>query len=801
MRLRPLILLTLPLLFASCRTDRYLQPGEQLLVSNTVEVQMADSSEVGHEIHQALSGKNQYMAQRPNQKLLGIPFKLHLYNTTRPGDNSQWANTWRKMGEPPVVYDPNAAARTASQFRTLLRSKGCFLSQVTFDTLQPAPSRVAVTYHVRASTRRKIDEVTFRTPHSDINRLLQQHKDDSYVRVGDWYDQELMAKERERISTLLRSNGYYYAGSSLVQFVVDTTYDPQLCSILVTLHQESDAAPLQVCHIDNIYIYPNSSTSIENTLHRYDTLTIPYQGRRYLTHFNFIHSGKISPSPSVITRSILVRHGMTYQPARTTNTVNSLLGLRNFRLVDINYEESPNSTDTNRLLDVRIRLLNSTRRRLSLSLELTNASGNDNKNISNFITSGNLGIGSTLSYQDYNLFGGAELLSIEGNLLIESPKAVFAFTEHDFYNTFASFETGVGASLDLPAFLLPFASRIQFQRTTPHTIFSLNTDYQYRAISTSQIETNIERIRFSGAFGYSWQHSRFSQHKLFPVNISYTHTLSGDEYYYDLFRRTHDIRFIFQTVNYYLLNTHYEFTYSNQEIGRRKAFNYLHLSVETSGNLIAGIDHFIDRYGHTMSHYDSQSDSLDVDYYQYLRFDSEYKHYFYIGSKSTLVLRALAGLGLPYGHSESMPYEKMFFGGGPSSMRAWMVRQLGPGLSLTSEAEFPYSFGDMQLVFNAEHRFPLVKIFEGAVFTDIGNIWERSDWGLGNSKALPFSQLLQGFAIDAGIGLRANISIITLRLDFAVPLYDPGYRPGNRWISDHWRWNKVAVNFGINYPF
>lgn len=801
MRRTPVLLLfILPILFASCRMDKYLQPGQQLLVTNNIDLQMTDSSEVTGEIRQAMAGSGQYITQRPNTSLLGIPFKLHIYNTTRPGDTSRWANTWRKLGEPPVAYDASQAVRTASQLRTLLRSKGCFLSQVTFDTACRAPGQVEVTYSVRASARRKVDEVAFRTRQADINSLLQQHRAESFIHPGDWYDQDLLSKERERISALLRSNGYYYAGASLVQFVVDTTYDPQLCSILVTL-SSSPSAPLQVYHIDNIFIHPNSSTSIDAATRRHDTLSIPYQGRRYFTNFQFVHDGKISPSPTVITRSILLRHGMTYQPARTSNTVNNILGLRNFKLVDINYEESPNSTDTNRLLDAHIRLLNSSRRKLSLSLELTNASGNDNKNISNFITSGNVGIGSTVSYQNCNLFGGAELFSLEGSLLIESPKDVFSLSNRDFYSTFASFETGVGASLDLPAFLLPFSRRIQWQRTIPHTIVGLSTDYQYRTINTSQLETAIERIRFSGSFGYSWSHSRHAQHKLSPINISYTHTLSGEEYYYDLFRRTKDIRFIFQMVNYYLLNTHYEYTFSNQEIGKRTGFNYLHLSVETAGNLIAGIDRLIAPSGRSMVFSDPDNEALDVDFYQYFRFDSEYKHYFYLGARSTFVLRALAGLGLPYGHSGSMPYEKMFFGGGPTSMRAWMVRQLGPGLSLTSEAEFPYSFGDMQLVFNAEHRFPLIKIFEGALFTDIGNIWDRTDWGLGGKAALPFGQILRGFAIDAGLGLRANISIITLRLDFAVPLYDPGYRQGHRWISDHWRWNKIAVNFGINYPF
>jgi hypothetical protein len=61
--------------------------------------------------------------------------------------------------------------------------------------------------------------------------------------------------------------------------------------------------------------------------------------------------------------------------------------------------------------------------------------------------------------------------------------------------------------------------------------------------------------------------------------------------------------------------------------------------------------------------------------------------------------------------------------------------------------------------------------------------------------------ILQGLAVDAGFGLRAKISVITVRLDLALPFYDPNYEEGKRWFAKHWDWNILALNFGINYPF
>ena len=102
---------------------------------------------------------------------------------------------------------------------------------------------------------------------------------------------------------------------------------------------------------------------------------------------------------------------------------------------------------------------------------------------------------------------------------------------------------------------------------------------------------------------------------------------------------------------------------------------------------------------------------------------------------------------------------------------------------------------------NLEERFPIVGVFEGAVFADIGNIWlmhESSEYPNGEWK---WNRVMKELAVGIGLGLRLNISIITLRLDFAIPLYDPGYPEDSRWRLPHWKFNQIVTNFGIDYPF
>ena len=788
------IILLLPFLLTSCGVGKYLNDGERVLNKSSVEVVMADSTAVPKEVKAATKNADKYITQKSNRRLFGIRNNMRTYCSTSPSDTSWWGNFWRAQGEPPVVYNEQSARRSAQQIATLMRSKGCFKSTVTFDTLPVRKHEVEVRYTIHASPRYKIDEVRFRSMQQDINDLLQRWKEHTHIHVGDYYDQDVLDAERKDIASYLQRRGYYYASASLVHFMIDTTFDPRLLSILVTVRQPEVAdrdgktrrMPLQAYRIDNIYIYPNSNISLQQGARQFDTLIVPYETRLGQTQYQFIHNGPITPSPNSIVRSLYIFSGQTYRPSIVSSTSNGLLDLNNFKVVDIGFEPSPNSTDTTPLLNARIRLLNTAQRRISLSFELTNGSSSSSEN-NNFFTSGNIGLGQNLSYSNSNLFGNAEQLTIEENLLIETPKSVFTDKRSGFYDIFSSFELGGGATLNLPEFLLPFTKNIAWQRNKPHTLINFNIDYLYRNFrlldEAIEIDTTfvLERIRFSSAFGYQWNQGRDKQHKLLPVNISYNHTISGAEYFLYLGIITRDVRYFFPQ-NYLILNTYYEFTYTNQYPGRRTNFDYLSFNVETAGNILYLADKI---FGLPLGRLD------DVDYYQYVRFDSEYKHYFYIGNASTFVFRTLAGIGLAYGHSSSMSYERLFYGGGPTSMRAWQIRRLGPGDDLNWDLDFPLSVGDLQLVVNLEHRFPITGPFEGALFADIGNIW-----AIEQIPDIPTT-----FAIGTGLGLRVNVSFVTIRLDAAFPLLDPGYPKGNRWLFNHFAWNKTVLNFGINYPF
>ncbi|MBK9536339.1 MAG: BamA/TamA family outer membrane protein [Flavobacteriales bacterium] len=119
-----------------------------------------------------------------------------------------------------------------------------------------------------------------------------------------------------------------------------------------------------------------------------------------------------------------------------------------------------------------------------------------------------------------------------------------------------------------------------------------------------------------------------------------------------------------------------------------------------------------------------------IRYAEFVKLDSDLRWRHVIHEKSSLAFRIAAGIGMPYGNLTVLPFESSFFVGGANGLRAWRARSIGPG-SYSAPLLAYDRIGEIRLEGNAEYRFKLIGIIEGALFTDIGNIWElkkiRSD--------------------------------------------------------------------------
>jgi outer membrane protein assembly factor BamA len=201
---------------------------------------------------------------------------------------------------------------------------------------------------------------------------------------------------------------------------------------------------------------------------------------------------------------------------------------------------------------------------------------------------------------------------------------------------------------------------------------------------------------------------------------------------------------------------------------------------------------------------------LGVPFSQFIKAESDFRHYLKLGDDSQLASRIIVGAGFAYGNSEELPFIKQFFIGGTNSLRAFRARSIGPGSydnAANSSSFLADQSGDLKLEFNAEYRAKIYGLVKGALFIDAGNIWLMN-----NNPIKPGAQFSKDFlndiAVGVGAGLRFDFSFLILRTDLAFPIRKPYLPDGQRWVVDQinfgnslWRKENLVFNLAIGYPF
>jgi outer membrane protein assembly factor BamA len=119
-------------------------------------------------------------------------------------------------------------------------------------------------------------------------------------------------------------------------------------------------------------------------------------------------------------------------------------------------------------------------------------------------------------------------------------------------------------------------------------------------------------------------------------------------------------------------------------------------------------------------------------------------------------------------------------------MRGWGYRGLGPG-SYQHGEDTLYT-GDIKIEFNIEYRGTIYRSFKYGIFADVGNIWlSRKNEDMPGAE-FAFDRFYKELAVDVGVGLRLDFNFFVIRVDYAVPIYDPmrSEEQGGRFINSLW---------------
>ena len=90
--------------------------------------------------------------------------------------------------------------------------------------------------------------------------------------------------------------------------------------------------------------------------------------------------------------------------------------------------------------------------------------------------------------------------------------------------------------------------------------------------------------------------------------------------------------------------------------------------------------------------------------------------------------------------------------------------------------------------------------FNGALFSDVGNIWNLLDDTDDEKRKFNGFKDLNELAIGSGFGIRYDSGLFVFRLDMGLKTYNPALEKNRRWLKD-FSLKKGVFNIGLNYPF
>jgi outer membrane protein assembly factor BamA len=294
-------------------------------------------------------------------------------------------------------------------------------------------------------------------------------------------------------------------------------------------------------------------------------------------------------------------------------------------------------------------------------------------------------------------------------------------------------------------------------------------------------------------FGYQWRRTDRVSHSFNPLEVIFTQIpeSSKSDEFRDYLAENPGVQRSFD--EQFIVGTAYEFTYQPAVTSRNEFF--FRGGVDMAGNLLNGL------YSVSNANRDSTGryTLFGVPFSQYIRTRVDLQYSFNFNQRSKLVTRVSAGVGIPIGNSDVLPYIKQFYVGGTNSLRSFIARSVGPGSEIPPTGYNDLT-GDIRLEGNLEYRFNIAGSLKGALFMDAGNIWLYEDDPSRPNGTFRFSTFLDEMAVSSGWGLRWDFDFLVARLDFAYTLRTPYLPEGERWTTDFDFWNP-AINIAIGYPF
>ena len=787
-----IIILASSVILVSCSMTKNIPEDDQLftgLKSITYEdyEQNDNFTKAQEEVEAAL-------ATAPNGSLLGssyyrLPFSMgvSIWNHYSGKDTgfARWMT--KTFGSQPVLMSWVNPKLRASVAQSVLRNHGYFGAIVDYETItQKNPKTAKISYNVMPGRMYKLDSISIVGFPVEADSMIRATSDETYLKKGDAFVVSNLDAERQRISTLLRNNGYYYYQPGYASYLADTFVVDGKVQLQLKLASDIPREALHKWYIGRIDLNLRKSAREQYT----DSL----KGRFFTIRF----SGKKPPIRSrVLMADVKLRPRQLYSHDAYLQSASKLNATGLFS--SVNMALTPR--DTTAQCDT-----------LDLALNCTFDKPWDFYVETNFNarTIGRMGPEFRMGVTRRNAFRGAEKIDINVH-------GSYEWATSNNASDMSNYEYGADASVEFPRIIAPFfgGNRVSRDRqgnirrdsqgravrryrfySTPSTLAKLSTDVIYRP---GYYKMHV----VSGEWTYRWQTSAQSRHEFSPLTLKYQFMNSHTSEFDSLMS---DNPYLMSTMqDYFVPEMRYTYTYSSPS-------SYLHpirweTTLVESGNGVALYDLATGKKWN-----DKEKEMFKNPYSQFLKIETDFTKTWTLDAASKLVGHINAGYIHVYGNSVWLPNSELFYVGGANSIRALNVRGAGPGAVRSfgnNAADYILRNGSIKFVCNLEYRRQFFGNLYGAVFLDAGNVWTPPGKHFGDSTIdkvyeagnFKWRNFLREQAVGTGLGIRYDLDFLIIRLDWGVALHVPYETSKSGFYNIERFKNSHTLHFAIGYPF
>lgn len=737
---------------------------------------------------------------KENSKLLGIPFNAMISSSAKKNPDSifdEWVNEQKKQkklnnifspkqvlqlkkyfknfndwkinnGEKISLIDSSEINRSLDNLNLYFQNIGYLDNSISFKVTKKPTKKAFVDFNIETGSRYYIGEINSKIESKIIDSIYKANKSKSFIIENDFFETKNFDLERNRLYTLFRNNGIYGFQINSISFSVKV--DPAGNNYSLPVEIIIDGNNHEIFKVNDIIL-----KQVDNEV-----------------NFRF--------KDDFILSKIKFDKGSIFNDSLRKATLKELNNLDLFTFPSVQYDEINGNK-----LNANIILNNKKRFALGFGFDIKQSDIED------------IGIAFENRFKSRNFFKNGENfnLSASGSVGKSGDKTIS--------------QVNYDLTIDFPRFLI-------FENSSK----SLENKRSFLSLgSSNQNNIGLDRNSFKFNYNYAWSNSK-NYYNFSPIEIELINN-KNIENYFNIYSNSYEELnliskkytsdpkyfinnelsipnginlFINDILNENLVVANDDYSLVSYIEGRRKRLIANNLIIGSSFQISNNYDNRYDKrnfkqwklklkssgnLASLVSKKNNQGKKLisDLEFSQFIKMEYSFIRHWDISDNSIFALRYFGGIAVPFGNSDNIPFSESFFGGGSNDNRAWEVYKLGPG---SSGAKNEFNEANFKLALNLEYRFKMFGNFNGALFSDIGNIWNIFDDTNESSRSFDGFKDLDELAIGSGFGLRYDSGLFIFRLDMGLKTYNPYLAKNRRWFKD-FSLNKAVFNIGLNYPF